>query len=257
MRRFFSTLALALLLMPLMATAAQLRAAVASNFTDAIRKIATRFEQETGNHVELIFGSTGKHYAQIRNGAPFDVFFAADVRRPRLLDEEGIAVPGSRFTYAVGRIVLWSPRSGYVAGQSKVLRSGTFRHIAIANPRLAPYGVAAQQLLQSLGLWTDLQPRIVRGENIGQTYQFVSSGSAELGFVALSQVKRPGEPIKGSYWMAPPKLYSPIEQQAVLLKHGRDNAAARAFLNFVRSPQARRIIEGFGYATSAPDVTNR
>ena len=257
MRRFFPAFALALLLIPPMVSAAQVRAAVASNFTDAIKKITARFEQETGNRVELIFGSTGKHYAQIRNGAPFDVFFAADVRRPRLLDDEGSAVAGSRFTYAVGRIVLWSPHPGYIEGGSKVLRAGTFQHIAIANPRLAPYGVAAQQVLESMGLWQGLQRRIVRGENISQTYQFVSSGSAELGFVALSQVKRPGEPIKGSYWMAPPESYSPIEQQAVLLTHGRDNAAARAFLSFVQGPEARKIIEGFGYATSAPDTAGR
>ena len=253
MRHYLSALLLALLFVSGATPAAQVRAAVASNFTAAIKDIAARFERETGNHVELIFGSTGKHYAQIHNGAPFDVFFAADVRRPRLLAEEGVAVPQSRFTYAVGRIVLWSPRSGYVDGKGEVLRTGTFRHIAIANPRLAPYGTAARQVLQSMGLWGNLQPRIVRGENIGQTYQFVSSGSVELGFVALSQVKRPGQSIKGSYWMAPPKLYTPIEQQAVLLRRARDNAAAQAFLRFVRGAEARKVIEGFGYAVATSD----
>jgi len=196
--------------------------------------------------VTPIFGSTGKHYAQIKNGAPFDAFFAADVRRPEHLEKEGVALPGSRFTYAVGKVVLWSPRTGYVDPQASVLERGEFHHLAIANPKFAPYGKAAQEVLQERGLWGRLSGRLVRGENIGQTFQFVNSGNAELGFVAYSQVKRPNQPIEGSFWEVPQALYTPIEQQAVLLK---DNEVARAFLSFVRSDEALKIIRDHGYET--------
>ena len=219
--------------------------AVASNFTDPIREIASRFEAQSGHRINLVFGSTGKHYAQIKNGAPFAAFFAADVRRPALLEKEGVALPGSRFTYAVGRIVLWSPQPGLVDSGGKVLEEQAFRHLAIANPRLAPYGKAAQQFLQARGLWEGLQDRMVRGENIGQTFQFVRSGSAELGIVAYSQVKRPGHPLEGSLWEIPPTEYTPIEQQAVLLE---ENPVAREFMTFIKSPEAIDIILGFGYA---------
>ncbi|MET0107123.1 MAG: molybdate ABC transporter substrate-binding protein [Sedimenticola sp.] len=231
-------------------SAAELRVAVASNFSDAIKRIAGDFEAATGHRVKLIFGSTGKHYAQIRNGAPFDLFFAADSRRPRLLEEEGAADPGSRFTYARGKVVLWSPKAGYVDSDGRVLENDSFRHLAIANPKLAPYGMAAREVLKRRGLWQRLQRgRMVRGENIAQTYQFVKSGNADLGFVAYAQVKRPGHPIEGSYWEVPQALYAPIEQQAVMV---RKSDAARQFIEFIQQDSALGIIRSFGYDT--PDA---
>ncbi len=218
--------------------------AVASNFAEPIKSIARLYEAQSGHRISLVFGATGKHYAQIRHGAPFAAFFAADAHRPELLEKEGIAIPGSRFTYAVGRIVLWSPTRDYVDAEGGILQQRPFRHLAVANPRLAPYGKAAQQFLQARGLWDDLQDYLVRGENIGQTFQFVRSGSAELGFVAYSQVKRPGHPLEGSLWEVPPSEYAPIEQQAVLLE---ESPAARGFVEFVRSADAVDIIRGFGY----------
>lgn len=223
----------------------EIRVAVASNFADAIQEISRAYEEERGHRVLLSFGSTGKHYAQIRNGAPFDVFFAADVRRPELLEEEGIARPGSRFTYAIGRVVLWSPDSGLVDSAGKVLADGDFRYLSIANPRLAPYGKAAEQVMKAHRVWEVLQGRMVRGENIGQAFQFVHSGNAELGFVALSQIKKPGAPFEGSSWLLPQSLYVPIKQQAVLLS---EDGVARDFLEFTRnSERAREIIRAYGY----------
>ena len=226
--------------------AEQIRVAVASNFADAMTAIVERFEARTGQRVTISSASTGKHYAQIMNGAPFDAFFAADAHRPQLLENEGLALPKTRFTYAVGRLVLWSPASGYVDAQGSVLQRGEFHHLAIANPKLAPYGKAAQQVLQARGLWERLSGRLVRGENIAQTFQFVKSGNAELGFVAYSQVKRPDRPIEGSVWHVPQALYAPIEQQAVLLK---DRDAARRFVAFVRGGEALKIIHDYGYDT--------
>ncbi len=224
--------------------AAELRVAVASNFTRAMITLANQFETDTGHKVKLVFGSTGKHYAQIRNGAPFDAFFSADMKRPKLLEEEGLAVPGSRFSYALGKLVLWSPKAGYIDPAGKVLSDGNFYHLAIANPKLAPYGRAAREVLQSRGLWNAMKGKAVRGENIGQAFQFVSSGNAELGFIAYSQIKRPGQSIIGSYWEVPQSLYTPIVQQAVLLK---DNEATRAFISYVRSKPALEIIQDNGY----------
>ncbi len=224
----------------------QLRVAVASNFAETLKQISAGFESATDHEVKLVVGSTGKHYAQIHNGAPFDAFFAADVKRPKLLDEAGIAKPGSRFTYALGALVLWSPFPGLIDGDGDVLKQGEFRHLAIANPKLAPYGRAAEEVLKSKGLWAELRRRMVRGENIGQAYQFVSSGNAELGFVALSQVRRIGEEIAGSYWLVPSELYSPIKQQAVQLTRG---AAVDEFMAYVRSEEAQKIIHAYGYMT--------
>ena len=228
------------------AAAEGITVAVASNFADAARALVERFERQTGHAVTLVFGSTGKHYAQIVNGAPFDAFFAADVKRPKLLEANGLALRGSRFAYAVGKLVLWSPNPGTVDRAGAVLDQGRFRHLALANPKLAPYGRAARETLESRSLWAQLQGKIVRGENIGQTFQFVRSGNAELGFVAWSQIKRPALPVEGSWWDIPQSLYSPIEQQAVLLQ---DNPAARNFLNFVRDGDALGIIRSYGYGT--------
>ncbi|PIV81195.1 molybdate ABC transporter substrate-binding protein [bacterium CG17_big_fil_post_rev_8_21_14_2_50_64_8] len=218
--------------------------AVASNFARPAQEIAAQFETDTGHHVVLAFGSTGKHFAQISNGAPFAAFLAADARRPRLLEEAGLAVTGTRFTYAVGKIVLWSPDKDLVDPDGAVPSSDRFRHLAIANPGLAPYGEAAQQVLQSQGLWDKLADRIVRGENIGQTYQFVQSGNAELGFVASAQLIDEQGRMPGSWWDPPQDSYTPIAQQAVLLREG---PAARAFLDYMRSGAARKIITHYRY----------
>ncbi|MCW8826412.1 MAG: molybdate ABC transporter substrate-binding protein [Gammaproteobacteria bacterium] len=220
--------------------------AVASNFSGTIREIAERFEASTAHKVKLTFGSTGKHYAQIIHGAPYDLFFAADSRRPERLEQNGNALPQSRFTYAIGRLALWSPLSGYVDSEGRVLEQNEFRHIAIANPKLAPYGKAAQEIMQQRGVWRALNGKAVRGENIGQTFQFVKSGNAELGFIAYSQIKRPAQPITGSFWEVPQTLYTPIRQQAVVLKEGE---AALAFAAFVKSPESLEIIRSFGYGT--------
>lgn len=245
-----------LLLVGLLLAAAPARAdeiyvAVASNFLETLRQLATRFEAVSGHRLKLISGSTGKHYAQIRHGAPFDLYFAADARRPALLEQAGLIQPGSRFTYAIGRLVLWSPMAGLVDDRGRVLkRKGEFRHLAIANPKLAPYGRAARQVLEALGLWQALQQRIVRGENIGQAHQFVNSGNAELGLLARSQVWHPDRGIEGSWWEIPEDLYSPIEQQAVLL---RDHAAARDFLAFVTGGEGRALIRASGYGVPDAD----
>jgi molybdate transport system substrate-binding protein len=226
------------------ARAAEVCVAVATNFATPMAQLVSAFEAASEHTVAVSAGSTGAHYAQIKNGAPFELFFAADVERPTLLENEGVAIQGSRFTYAIGRLVLWSPRAGFVDADGRVLETGDFRHIAIANPDLAPYGVAARDVLERRGLWEALHERVVLGQDIGQAYSFVYSGNAELGFVAYSQIARSGTPIEGSYWLVPEDLHAPIEQQAVLLK---DVPAARAFLEFVKGPDARAVIRSFGY----------
>lgn len=223
-----------------------IKVAVSSNFTGAMRAIVERFENKTADQVTLIFGATGKHYAQIHNGAPFDIFFAADSDRPQRLEKEGIAVSGSRFTYAFGKLVLWSPKPGYLEFGADSLSKQSFRYLAVANPKLAPYGKAAFEVLKHQGLWATLSSKIVRGENIGQTFQFVQSGNAELGFIALSLIQRPGFAIEGSLWRVPEALYTPIEQQAVVIK---DSPASQRFIRFVKSDEAKEIIHGFGYST--------
>jgi len=242
--RFWVWVALALPWVAAPARADEIRVAVATNFAAAMNALVERFEASTGHTVLVSSGSTGVHYAQIKNGAPFHVFFAADAERPRLLEAEGAAVAGSRFRYAVGRVALWSARAGYVDADGAVLETGDFRHLAIANPDLAPYGAAAREVLAGRGLLSRLQPRLVTGQDIGQTYSFVQTGNAELGFVAWAQLRRPGESIAGSYWLVPDSLHRPIEQEAVLI---RDAPGARALLEFVKSAEAREIIRGYGY----------
>jgi molybdate transport system substrate-binding protein len=226
------------------ARAGEIRVATASNFRDTMSALANQFERTTEHKVTPIFGSTGKHFAQIMNGAPFDAFFAADSERPKRLEEENRVVAGSRFTYARGKLVLWSPTANYVDSRGEILEHGDFRHLAIANPALAPYGQAARQVLAGLGLWPQLGERLVRGENVGQAFLFVSSGNAEMGFVAWSQLKRKDIPVKGSFWLVPGNLYHPIDQQAVLLS---ENEAGPAFMSYVRSSAAARIISAHGY----------
>jgi molybdate transport system substrate-binding protein len=221
-----------------------LRVAVASNFAPVLQQLAPAFEALSGHTVSASPGSTGRHYTQITNGAPFDVFLAADSERPVMLEQEQRALAGSRFTYALGRIMLWSPQPGLVDAEGLVLQTGSFRHLAIANPRLAPYGLAAREILGQLQLWDRLQDRLVQGENIAQTLQFVQSGNAELGFIALSQWLDLADRQTGSSWEPPMALYSPIAQQAVIL---RDSAAARQFMDFLRSSEARTVIINAGY----------
>lgn len=242
MRRLGAALLLVLAPLAAPAQAGPVHVAVATNFAKTARELGEAFEKERGDRVVVSAGSTGKLYAQIVSGAPYEVFLAADAERPRRLVEAGHAVEGTRFPYALGRLVLWSPDVGRVADASAL--RGTFRHLAIANPELAPYGAAARDTLRRLGLWDALAPRLVRGEDIGQTYQFVATGNAELGFVALSQVMG----VEGSRWLVPDDHHAPLEQQAVLLEPGQGDDAARAFLAFLQGDAARALIEASGYA---------
>lgn len=227
----------------------EITVAAAANFATTAKQLAAGFEKKSIHKVRLAFGATGAQYAQIINGAPFDIFFAADVKTPALLESQKKIIPGSRFTYAQGRLVLWSPKAGFIDSEGKILKQNKFSHIAIANPKIAPYGLAAQQTLEALGSFAKLERRLVRGENVGQTYQFVYSGAAELGFVALAQIISADKynAIKGSYWLVPQHLYDPLEQQAVLLT---DNKAAQEFLEFVRSEAGAKIIRDGGYGAS-------
>lgn len=230
------------------AAAAEVSVAVAANFTAPMQKIAAMFEQDTGHKAVLSFGATGKFYAQIANGAPFQVLLSADDETPTRLVREGRGVSGSQFTYAIGQLVLWSATPGYVDAQGAVLKTGDFKHLAVANPKLAPYGAAAMQTLEKLGLVAQVQPRFVTGENIGQTYQFVATGNAQLGFVALSQVMVDGKIEKGSAWQVPASMHDPIRQDAVLLEPGKTNGAAQALLQYLQTDKARAVIRSYGYA---------
>jgi molybdate transport system substrate-binding protein len=238
---------LATLLTTAGAQAGEVQVAVAANFTAPMQKIAGAFAQDTGHKAVLAFGATGKFYAQITNGAPFEVLLAADDETPAKLEAEKQAVPGTRFTYATGKLVLWSAREGYVDSQGKVLQDGHFAHLSIANPKAAPYGAAAVETLTRLNLYQRLQPRIVQGENISQAHQFVSTGNAELGFVALSQVSRDGRFTAGSGWIVPESMHSPIRQDAVILLKGAANPAARALADYLKSDKAKAIIRAYGY----------
>ncbi len=229
------------------ARAGEVQVAVAANFAAPMEKIGTAFARDTGHKAVVIVGATGALYAQIRNGAPFELLLAADEETPRKLENEGLAVAGQRFTYAVGKLVLFSARPGFVDGNGEVLRSGSFQHLALANPKTAPYGAAALATLSALGLREALQAKFVQGESISQTFQFVSSGNAEIGFVALSQVAPPDRVVTGSWWLVPPALYRPIRQDAVLLKAGKDHAAAVALMNYLRSAPAKAVIRAYGY----------
>jgi molybdate transport system substrate-binding protein len=237
--------------------AAEVRVAVAANFTAAVETIGKQFERATGYRLLVSSGSSGKLVAQIQNGAPFDVFLSADAERPAALEATGAAVPRSRFTYAVGKLVLWSPRPAFVDARGDVLAHGEFAHLAIANPQTAPYGAAARQALQKLGLWERLAAKLVQGEDIAQTLQFVSSRSADLGFVALAQLRATGLDAQGSSWLVPQDLYAPIDQQAVLLTRAAANPAAAAFLDFLRGPAARTLIESLGYGLPAAATAER
>lgn len=232
---------------PFAAAAAEVQVAVAANFATPLERLGAGFTAATGHTLKASSGATGKFEAQILAGAPFEVLLAADAATPRRLVASGHAVAGSAFSYAIGRLVLWSAQPGLVDAQGAVLASGRFAHLAIANPKIAPYGAAALQVLRARGLDAALAARLVTAESIGQAYQFVATGNAELGFVALSQLMVPGRPAGGSQWLVPADLYDEIRQDAVLLKAGEHNPAAAALLAYLRTPAARELIRAFGY----------
>lgn len=243
------SLAVALAFSVTSAWAEDVHVAVAANFTKPMETIAADFEKATGNKVVASFGSSGKLLEQIKNGAPFEVFLSADQGKPKKAEDEELDVAGSRFTYAIGKLVLWSAKPRFVDDKGTILKTGSdFQHIAIANPETAPYGKAAMETMTKLGVLEALQPKIVQGDSIAQTKEFVSSGNAELGFVALSQVIKDGKVGEGSSWMIPADLYSPMNQDAILLKTGESSAAAKALMDYLKSDEVRAVIESFGYA---------
>ncbi len=243
--RLCAIIALVIALATHHAWAAQTNVAVAANFTDAAKEIAAAFKAKTGNEAVLSFGSSGQLYTQITQAAPFEILLSADQDRPKQAVADGLGVPGSVFTYAVGKLVFWSKQPGLVKGEA-TLRGAGFNKLSICNPVAAPYGAAAVETMKALKLYDTLQPKLVVGANITQAYQFVATGNAEVGFVALSQVV---DDTSGSRWMVPQNLYSPIRQDAVLLKKGASSAAATGFMTFLKGPQAQAIIEKFGYET--------
>ena len=242
-----SLIALALLLLSQTGRAATVLVAVASNFSKPMTEIAAEFEKATGHSAKLSFGSSGKFVSQLENGAPFEVLLSADDKGPQKLEQAGLAVANSHFTYALGKLVLWSATPGYVDDQGKILTTGGFKHLALADPKLAPYGAAAIEVLKGLNLQDKLSPLFVLGENIAQTHQFISTGNAELGFVALSQVIENGKVASGSGWIIPTDRHAPIRQDAVLLTLGAENPAAIALLSYLKSTPALAIIEKYGY----------
>ena len=229
------------------AWADEVQVAVAANFTAPIQAIAKDFEKDTGHKLVASFGATGQFYAQIKNGAPFEVFLSADDTTPEKLENEGETVKGSRFTYAIGTLALWSPKAGYVDDKGEVLKKNDYKHLSIANPKAAPYGLAATQVLAKLNLTEATKGKLVEGQNITQAFQFVSTGNAELGFVALSQIYKDGKVSNGSAWIVPADLHDPIKQDAVILNKGKDNAAAKALVDYLKGPKAAEVIKSFGY----------
>lgn len=229
------------------ALADEVQVAVAANFTAPIKAIAKDFEKDTGHKLVASFGATGQFYAQINNGAPFEVFLAADDSTPAKLEQEKQTVEGSRFTYAIGTLALWSAKPGYVDAQGEVLKTNDYKHLSIANPKTAPYGLAATQVLAKLNLTEATKGKLVEGQNITQAFQFVSTGNAELGFVALSQIYKDGKVENGSAWIVPSSLHDPIRQDAVILNKGKDNPAAKAFIDYLKGPKATAVIKSYGY----------
>jgi molybdate transport system substrate-binding protein len=257
MRRYFdlfpektarTLLILALLCCARPAASDEVQVAVAANFTGPMQKLVTLFERKTGHKALLSFGSVGKFYAQIISAAPFEILISADEETPLRLEKEHLTLPGSRFTYAVGKLVLWSPHADLIDPQGKVLERGDFAHLAVSHPKLTVYGAAARDVLQRLGVFEKLAPRLIQGETITQAYQFVVTGNAELGFVALSQVWQNGSIREGSAWIVPDSLVAPLRQDAVILEKGSYNPAALALMTYLRSDEAGEIIRSFGYA---------
>ncbi len=247
--RLLSNLLASLFLVVVPAHADEISVAVAANFTAPMKLIAAEFERDSGHKLVTSFGSTGKFYAQIKNGAPFEVLLTADDETPDKLMKEGAAVSGSAFTYAIGKLVLWSAKPGLVDSAGAVLKRDDFAHLSLAEPKLAPYGAAGVEAMKALRVYEAIQPKIVTAENITQAYQFISSGNAELGFVALSQVLKDGK-IDGSSWLVPANLYSPIRQDAVILEKGRGKPAVDALMKYIRGDKAKAIIKSFGYELS-------
>jgi molybdate transport system substrate-binding protein len=241
------TILLALLGAAGIAHADEVQVAVAANFAAPMKEIAARFEHDTGHKVLSTVGATGKFYAQIKNGAPFDILLAADDETPARLEKEGAAIPHTRFTYAIGKLVLWSAQPGLVDDKGDVLKKASFEHLAIANPKLAPYGAAAVQAMQKLNLYSALEPKFVVGESIAQAQQFVASGAAQLGFVAMSQVYEGGKLKSGSAWVVPGSMYSPIRQDAVALEKGKGKPAVDALINYMKGDKAKAVIRSYGY----------
>lgn len=229
------------------ASADEVQVAVAANFTAPIQAIAADFEKDTGHKLVTSFGATGQFYTQIKNSAPFEVFLAADDSTPQKLEDEGETVKGSRFTYATGTLALWSAKDDYVDAKGKVLSDNPYQHLSIANPKTAPYGLAAMQVLAKLGLTDQVKAKLVEGQSISQAYQFVSTGNAELGFVALSQIYKDGKVTGGSAWIVPADMHDPIKQDAVILNKGRDNPAAMALVDYLKGPKAAAVIKSYGY----------
>lgn len=227
--------------------AAEVQVAVAANFTGPMEIIATEFEQTTGHKARIAYGTVGKFYAQIKNGAPFEVLVSSDDAVPIRLEQDGLALPETRYTYAIGKLMLWSATPGLVDGEGEVLRNGKFKRLAVANPKTAVYGAAALEVLRKLDLVAKLEPRFVQGDSITQTYQFVATGNAELGFVALSQIFKDGQYAVGSHWAVPAELYPTLRQDAVLLVKGQNNPAAEALLAWLKSDAARKVIRTYGY----------
>ena len=251
MRSLLMTFYLAVVLLSAApARAAEVVAAVAANFGPAMARLEPGFEATTGYNLTVVLGSSGKFLQQIRQGAPFDVLLSADAERPELLAKSGLGVPASRFTYAVGRLALWSPNPKAFSDGEAYLKAGTFRHLAIANPAVAPYGAAAQRALEQLGLWAGLQDKIVRAEDIGQVYAMAASGAAGAAFVAYSSVLAGSTP--GSQWQVPQTLYPPLNQDAILITRARHNPAAQALLDYLKTPAAREVIASLGYDLPAP-----
>lgn len=233
---------------PFVASAGEVNVAVAANFLSAAKKISDTFENKTGHKIILSAGSTGQLYSQIRNGAPYDFFFAADSERPAKLEAEGFVSHGTRFEYALGGVALYSSTPGYVDSKGEVLQKKKFKKLAIANPKIAPYGKAGVEILDKMGLLKSLSGKLIYGQSVAQTFQFVASGAAEIGFVAMSQVREMGDKLKGSYWVVDRSFYTPIKQEAVLLKHGETKEAAVAFMQFTKSARVGKLIENLGYS---------
>lgn len=247
MNLFRLFVSIAALLLATSSHAAEINVAVAANFTEPMNAIAAEFAKDTGHKAKLSSGSSGNFYAQIKNGAPFDVFLSADDEKPSLLEKEGLGIADSRFTYATGSLVLWSAKAGFVDDKGEVLRRGQFNKLAVANPKLAPYGKAAVEVLAGMGLLDTVSPKFVQGENIAQTYQFAMTGNADLCFVALSQVMKDGKVASGSAWIVPGNLHTPIRQDAIILSSGKDNPAAKALMAYLTGNKARAIIRSYGY----------
>lgn len=235
------------ILLSVSAQAAEVKVAVAANFAQPMKDIAAEFEKDTGHKLAITQGATGKFYAQITNGAPFEVFLSADDETPAKLVKEGKAVTGTQFTYAIGRLVLWSPDEKLVDQGGAVLKTDRFKYISIANAKVAPYGRAAVQTMQKLGVLSAIEPRVVQGESITQTHQFVTTGNAQLGFVAMSQVWENNRVKSGSGWIVPEDMHEQLRQDIVLLNPGKDSSAATALVNYLKSDKSKKIIERYGY----------